>query len=312
LPEQQLQQRTDIAEAEAPHRHHIHPDQSPVSPALQQQDQQLVMHQQQQQQQQLGLHWTATGQYVLSIPTPAAFIGMSSVYDVRRHFEFESLRGVAGISTMGRACGGAVNFNSISPASVLRRAAAAAAAAAAGPADAGSSSHGGGSFGSSVTHPEMSTTAAALGGSSGVTHPVSSVTHPDNAPVLAGEVIPYRSGLVGCTAAVGNGLDGLKSTGVPAQLQRQALPSSRVSSAGSSAQGSNSSSGSSSSSSAAGGHVPQSPVSDSVCSTSALLACLTAAAAAQHMPSCIIMSRWVGVPHGVPTSLVPVALGLSS
>jgi acetyl esterase/lipase len=63
-----------------------------------------------------------------ALPQPLLFVGMSSVYDVGLHFEFESMRGVAGISTMARACGGAAMFGAVSPALLLKHAAAAAAA----------------------------------------------------------------------------------------------------------------------------------------------------------------------------------------
>jgi acetyl esterase/lipase len=66
----------------------------------------------------------------LALSQPLLFVGMSSVYDVGLHFEFESMRGVAGISTMARACGGAALFDAVSPAVLLKQAAAAAAAAA--------------------------------------------------------------------------------------------------------------------------------------------------------------------------------------
>jgi acetyl esterase/lipase len=83
--------------------------------------------QQQQQQQRRRPLWYIPDP--LALPQPLLFVGMSSVYDVGLHFEFESMRGVAGISTMARACGGAAMFDAVSPAVLLKQAAAAAAVA---------------------------------------------------------------------------------------------------------------------------------------------------------------------------------------
>jgi hypothetical protein len=133
------------------------------------------------------------------------------------------------------------------------------------------------------TAPGLSTTAALRGSSS--------IAGPANGPVLAGEVIPYRSGLEGRAAGLGGNPDA--STAIGSMLpQKQPLLTSSSSPGGSNSSHSSSSS-SHSRSSDVGGHVPQGAVSGSVCSTSALLACLTAGAAAEHMPPCIIMSRWV-------------------
>lgn len=58
------------------------------------------------------------------MPLPVRFVGMCGVYNIAKHYAFEQLRGVANISTMARACGGAANFDAVSPAVILARAAA--------------------------------------------------------------------------------------------------------------------------------------------------------------------------------------------
>ena len=62
----------------------------------------------------------------LSLPLPVIFIGMSGVYDVAKHFEYEMSRGRHQLSTMGRACGGHIQMGEVSPVTILVRAAAAA------------------------------------------------------------------------------------------------------------------------------------------------------------------------------------------
>lgn len=267
LPDEQLRQRDELAAAEAAHHHTIHPDQDPVLHLPQQQPPQ---HQGQQQQ---GPHWTAAG--VLCVPTPLAFIGMSSIYDVARHFEFESLRGVAGISTMGRACGGVVNFDAVSPAVVLRRAATAADAGACGGGKQLESSSGIGMLrGTGVQQP----VGQFLVGKQQQTGS-SQVRAAAAGPILAGEVIPFRSGLDGRQPAQQPAAASDGSVGHQPQQQQQQRQQQQ--------QGAvleTSSSGSSSSSSA----------SVVECPTSALLAAFSVAAV-QHMPPCILMSRCEGL-----------------
>ena len=61
-------------------------------------------------------------------PPLAAFVGMCGVFDVARHFEFESWRGVGSLSTMRPAMGGDAGFAPLSPALLAAAAPAAAAA----------------------------------------------------------------------------------------------------------------------------------------------------------------------------------------
>ena len=265
LPDQQLQQRADLAAAEAAHQHHYtHHDQPPTSQALQQQQQQQHP-QQRQQQQQLGPHWLGTGHAVLGIPTPVAFIGMSSIYDVARHFEFESLRGVSAIRTRPRACGGADNFYSVPPAALLPRGAAAAAAA-------GGCSGSSGSWGSTRREHISSSSVGArqeqagqqvqqgrhdgqpwgVAAGSSLRSPPAPAAAPGAAsgPELLGEVIPFRSGLDGSRQQTSTDASG---SGAPQET------------GGSSGMG---------------------------CPVSSVLAGFSKAAA-DSMPPCILMSRWV-------------------
>ena len=46
---------------------------------------------------------------------PRAFVGLCGVYDVARHYDYEDSRGVALVSTMGRAMGGGEKFAECSP-----------------------------------------------------------------------------------------------------------------------------------------------------------------------------------------------------
>ena len=47
-------------------------------------------------------------------------LGLCGVYDVGRHYEYEDSRGVALLSTMGRAMGGREKFPQCSPVRVVR------------------------------------------------------------------------------------------------------------------------------------------------------------------------------------------------
>jgi hypothetical protein len=161
---------------------------------------------------------------------------MSSVYDVARHHAFEGSRGVAGISTMARACGGAVAFDGLSPAVLLRNAAAAAAGAAAARAPAAELS-------GSRRQPEAACPAG--GGTEGL---------------LEGELIPLRSGL---------------EVLQPQQQQLAAPPHPAAAPAGAAAR--------TSSGNGSAGALR--------CPAAGVLGRLTAAAAAAHMPPCIVMSR---------------------
>jgi hypothetical protein len=51
---------------------------------------------------------------------PRAFVGLCGVYDIATHFSYEDSRGVAAVSTMGRAMGGKVEFAKCSPLRVVR------------------------------------------------------------------------------------------------------------------------------------------------------------------------------------------------
>lgn len=51
---------------------------------------------------------------------PRQFIGMCGVYDVARHYDYEDSRGVALLSTMGRAMGGKENFAACSPLALVK------------------------------------------------------------------------------------------------------------------------------------------------------------------------------------------------
>lgn len=53
---------------------------------------------------------------------PWVFIGMAGVYDISKHFEFERMRGVEGISMMKRAMGGFSGFDAMSPSVQLSQA----------------------------------------------------------------------------------------------------------------------------------------------------------------------------------------------
>ncbi|MEW5313171.1 MAG: hypothetical protein WDW38_004760 [Sanguina aurantia] len=53
---------------------------------------------------------------------PWVFIGMAGVYDISKHFEFERMRGVEGISMMKRAMGGFGGFDAMSPSVQLAQA----------------------------------------------------------------------------------------------------------------------------------------------------------------------------------------------
>ncbi|GFR41630.1 hypothetical protein Agub_g2357 [Astrephomene gubernaculifera] len=65
---------------------------------------------------------------------PRVFVGMSAVYDIAKHYEFEKSRAVHELSMMKRAVGGPAGFAAASPSVILARAAAGAEAAeAAGP-----------------------------------------------------------------------------------------------------------------------------------------------------------------------------------
>lgn len=52
---------------------------------------------------------------------PAAFLGLSSVYDIAEHYRFEAQRGVADISPMRPACGGPGGFAAASPLALAQR-----------------------------------------------------------------------------------------------------------------------------------------------------------------------------------------------
>jgi len=52
---------------------------------------------------------------------PNKFIGLAGVYDVGYHYEYEDSRGVAIVSTMGRAMNGPENFDVCSPARLMPR-----------------------------------------------------------------------------------------------------------------------------------------------------------------------------------------------
>jgi len=52
---------------------------------------------------------------------PSAFLSLCSVYDIAKHFEFESARGVADISPMRPACGDLRQFPAASPALILKQ-----------------------------------------------------------------------------------------------------------------------------------------------------------------------------------------------
>ncbi|KAK9835853.1 hypothetical protein WJX74_009357 [Apatococcus lobatus] len=54
---------------------------------------------------------------------PSQLIGMCGVYDIARHYAYEEGRGVASLSTMKRAVGGAAGFAAASPAVILAQAA---------------------------------------------------------------------------------------------------------------------------------------------------------------------------------------------
>ncbi|KXZ41379.1 hypothetical protein GPECTOR_510g480 [Gonium pectorale] len=66
---------------------------------------------------------------------PRVFVGMSAVYDIAKHYEFEKARGVNELSMMKRAVGGHAGFAAASPTVVLAAAADAADAAAAAAGD---------------------------------------------------------------------------------------------------------------------------------------------------------------------------------
>jgi len=255
LPAQQLQQRAEVAAAEAlHHQHHVHPQ-----PQQQQHLPWLPEHD--------GPQWSSLGAGIMSVPVPAAFIGMSSVYDIGRHFEFESLRGVAGISTMGRACGGAVNFDAISPAAILRRAAA---SAGDGCSSKGRRCH---------AVPQHSTRGQAVGQSSRATEQQQQQQHgvqqaAPHGPVLLGEVIPYRSGLDGRSAEPHS----------PPRANSHAANGTNA--AGKQHDGKVAGSTSTGSSGTNSLTVP----GVVACSTSAVLASFCAPAA-KYMPPCILMSR---------------------
>ncbi|GIL85951.1 hypothetical protein Vretimale_9012 [Volvox reticuliferus] len=64
---------------------------------------------------------------------PTLFVGMSAVYDIAKHYEFEKSRAVHELSMMKRVMGGPAGFAAASPSVILSRAADAAAAVAAPP-----------------------------------------------------------------------------------------------------------------------------------------------------------------------------------
>ncbi|GIL64691.1 hypothetical protein Vafri_18546 [Volvox africanus] len=64
---------------------------------------------------------------------PKLFVGMSAVYDIAKHYEFEKSRAVHELSMMKRAMGGPAGFASASPSVILARAADTAAGVAAPP-----------------------------------------------------------------------------------------------------------------------------------------------------------------------------------
>ncbi|GLC42361.1 hypothetical protein PLESTM_001324900 [Pleodorina starrii] len=66
----------------------------------------------------------------VDVRMPALFVGMSAVYDIAKHYEFEKSRAVHELSMMKRAVGGPAGFAAASPSVILARAANAAAAAA--------------------------------------------------------------------------------------------------------------------------------------------------------------------------------------
>jgi acetyl esterase/lipase len=70
---------------------------------------------------------TATALHAAGSPPPPLlpklFVGMCGIYDVAAHRCHEAARGVAGVSTMSRAVGGAALFDAVSPTKLLRRAA---------------------------------------------------------------------------------------------------------------------------------------------------------------------------------------------
>ncbi|GBF97482.1 hypothetical protein Rsub_10405 [Raphidocelis subcapitata] len=108
---------------------------------------------------------------LLSLPRVQLFVGMSGIYDIGRHAEYEEARGVHAISTMGRACGGPGLWDDVSPAVVLAR-------ALAGAASAGGGGAGGG-----------------RGGGPGGGGPGEVGRGYYSAFALAGEAVPYRCGL---------------------------------------------------------------------------------------------------------------------
>jgi acetyl esterase/lipase len=126
----QQQRLTAHQQQQRPSSQHPQQQQQQQQPLVLQQQQgqhpqqPLLQHHPQQQQQRRRPLWYIPDP--LALPQPLLFVGMSSVYDVGLHFEFESMRGVAGISTMARACGGAAMFDAVSPAVLLKHAAAAA------------------------------------------------------------------------------------------------------------------------------------------------------------------------------------------
>ncbi|GLI71096.1 hypothetical protein VaNZ11_016165, partial [Volvox africanus] len=67
------------------------------------------------------------------IRMPKLFVGMSAVYDIAKHYEFEKSRAVHELSMMKRAMGGPAGFASASPSVILARAADTAAGVAVAP-----------------------------------------------------------------------------------------------------------------------------------------------------------------------------------
>lgn len=66
-------------------------------------------------QQEGGQHAEAPGDARM----PATFVGVSGVYDLAKHYQYEEGRGLHVLSTMARACGGVEGFPSLSPSVIL-------------------------------------------------------------------------------------------------------------------------------------------------------------------------------------------------